>query len=168
MTAFGPKEISEKVLGAYPHAGFFPRLLIRLRPYICPFHELADVISRPGSVLEVGCGYGMMTVLLAHIGKVVTGTGIDISEKSIAVAKRAVLPKGCNIKFRRIMPGESWPDGAYDNVLSIDVLHHIPRADQRAFIKNLCRAARSGTVVFKDVSPKPHGKLLGASFMISF
>lgn len=155
-----PANISKILIDAYPECGFLPRLLIRLRPYICPFHELITKVHKGSSTLEIGCGYGIMTVLLAHLGKLKTGIGIDISRKSIRVAQKAICPAGSNIIFKCLSMNERWPEGDFDAVISIDVLHHIPLKDQRAFIEKLSHAGLR--VIFKDVSPKPFWKAIAS------
>jgi len=56
--------------------------------------------------------------------------------------------------FRHIGPGEPWPAEPVDVVTAIDVLHHVPPEDQRAFVGRLA-AVGAGRVLIKDVAPRP-------------
>jgi 2-polyprenyl-3-methyl-5-hydroxy-6-metoxy-1,4-benzoquinol methylase len=149
-----PEDVSKILVDAYPSAGLLARLLIRWRPFICPFHEIIPYIPLYASVLEVGCGVGLMTVLLANLGKIQRGAGIDISRKPIDIARGAVYPKTCDVSFECLPENASWPEG-FDTVLCIDVLHHIPRDGQRQFIQRLISINPGRTIIFKDVSPRP-------------
>lgn len=156
-----PRGISEVLVKAYSRAGFFTRLLIRFRPYICPFHGLVPFVPENGVVLEVGCGAGMMTVLLANLGRIKKAVGFDVSQKAVDTAKKAA-PGGCELSFRRLAAGERWPQDGFDTVVCIDVLHHVPRREQRTFIKNLSGIRPGRRIIFKDVSPKPFWMALGS------
>jgi 2-polyprenyl-3-methyl-5-hydroxy-6-metoxy-1,4-benzoquinol methylase len=152
-----PRAVSDLLVGAYPRTGTLTRQMIRFRPYICPFHDLLPHIPRNGSVLEVGCGVGMMSVLLAHCGATKRALGIDVSEKAIETARSSVAPQGVDLRFRSVEASEGYPDG-FDTVVCIDVLHHVLRQDQRAFVERLVSVRPGKTLVFKDVSPKPAWK----------
>ncbi len=156
------RSISEVLVKAYSGAGFFTRLLIRFRPYICPFHELVPFVPENGVVLEVGCGAGMMTVLLANLVRIKKAAGFDVSQKAIDTAQKAAYPRGCDLSFRRLAAHEKWPQDGFDTVVCIDVLHHVPRREQRTFIKNLSGIRPGRRIIFKDVSPKPFWMAMGS------
>lgn len=160
--AKAPANLSKILIDAYPDCGFLSKLLIRFRPYICPFHELVKKVDKNSSVLEVGCGTGIMTILLAHLGKIKSGIGIDVSQKSISIAQRAIYPKSSKITFKCISENIPWPEGRFNTIISIDVLHHIEKEEQRIFIKKLSQACNDGKVIFKDVSPKPFWKAMAS------
>ena len=153
-TELSPKLVSKILSNAYPKCGLFAKVLVKWRPFICPFHEIVKFVPSNGSVLEVGCGVGLMSVLLANLGMMRYGVGIDISESAIKVAKQAVFPKECDLSFQHIGEDETWP-GGFDTIVCIDVLHHIARWKQHSFIKQLASAYPGKTIVFKDISPKP-------------
>src|SRR3989337_2339175 len=157
-----PADISNILVNAYPDFSFLSKLLIRFRPYICPFHELVKRVEKGSSVLEIGCGTGIMTILLAHLGKIKSGIGIDVSQKSISIAQKAIYPSSSKIVFKGISENESWPGGRFNTIISIDVLHHIQKEKQRVFIKKLSQTCNGGRVIFKDVSPKPFWKAIAS------
>lgn len=88
----------------------------RVREQLLPLLE-----RNPKSVLDVGCGIGLMSAWLAKTAPRVVG--VDVSPRSIEVC-RALHPAG---DFRVCtLPDERLPDGPFDLVTFIDVLEHLP------------------------------------------
>lgn len=102
--------------------------------------EIARVLPRGASVLDVGCGSGF----IAHHLAALTGacvTGIDVRREADAPI-RYVYFDGARIPF----------DGSsFDAALLCYVLHHAQ--DQRAFLREVRRALRAGglAVVYEDI-----------------
>jgi len=82
-------------------------------------------------VLDVGCGGGILAETLAAEGAVVTG--IDPSEKSLAVAREHARRSGLAIDYRRGTAEElsgSGLEGTFDQVFAVDVLEHVADLDR--------------------------------------
>jgi SAM-dependent methyltransferase len=90
-------------------------------------------------VLEVGCGSGTFTRLLADRGVAVTG--MDIEERFVAAARRAT--QGCaNVDLRvGDICAQDW-DGEFDSVIMLDVLEHLD--NDRQMLDRLHRALTPG------------------------
>jgi ubiquinone/menaquinone biosynthesis C-methylase UbiE len=97
-------------------------------------------------MLEIGCGVGRMTRMLARIfGHV---TGVDISEEMIRQARRntadlnnvnLVLGDGCSF--------ESLPDASFDFAFSFIVFQHIPTYSVIAsYCKEVYRVLKPGSL----------------------
>jgi 2-polyprenyl-3-methyl-5-hydroxy-6-metoxy-1,4-benzoquinol methylase len=156
-----PKEVCRILQGKYPDPGFLHGLFLRLRPYICPFHEICKYVPENSAVLDIGCGIGIMTVLLASLGLLRKGIGVDMSEEAIRTASSAAIPRHCDVSFHFVEREEQWPtDGPLDVIICIDVLHHVPKSGQREFVKRVAEYAKTGRVIFKDISPKPTWKAM--------
>jgi ubiquinone/menaquinone biosynthesis C-methylase UbiE len=87
---------------------------------------------RGKSVLELGCGLGEISSLLAQSGANVTS--FDISEMSVYVAqKRAELNSVADSIRFCVAAGENlpFPDDAFDAVFAKGVLHHLQAATGR-------------------------------------
>lgn len=116
----------------------------RERLYGEELKRFVDYVREGESVLDVGCGDGR--ALEAFDGKRVSYAGVDLSEDVIARAKerwkeRAVFQAGDILEL-------PVPDGRYDAVLALGVLHHVPSKALRAqAVRELARAARKGGYV---------------------
>jgi ubiquinone/menaquinone biosynthesis C-methylase UbiE len=95
-------------------------------------------------VLDVGCGTGHLAFALAERCQVKQLRGIDFSPAYIEYATRHThdpsivfqVGDACALDF---------PDHSFDRVLSLLMLHFVPRADQA--IAEMRRVARPGSVV---------------------
>lgn len=157
-----PADVSRVLVRAYPRATGLAALLIRWRPYICPFHKIIGSVPFGSSFLDVGCGVGLMSTLLVVSGKAQSVVGIDTSAGAIETAQHAVLPDEAVGAFRCLSDEDSWPQDHFDGVVCLDVLHHIPAEEQRNFVKRLAHLNFTGKIVFKDVSPRPFWKALAS------
>ena len=88
----------------YVH-GYHPREEARLLDQANTLTELlhSDTVYPPGStVLEAGCGVGAQTVILAKNSPKARMTSIDVSDESLAAAKKRVEEAGfTNVAFQR-------------------------------------------------------------------
>jgi len=138
-----------------PDAGLVDKLKIVYRPLICPFDDLLGYATRDNRVFDLGCGRGQFALLLAEFVKPRAIAGIEISEELIEKA-RALLSdydKDIPIDFQSY-DGVHIPEfiGGYDVVFLIDVVHHIPRAAQKTFLRNLHRCMAPGSrLIIKDI-----------------
>lgn len=156
-----PTEISRALRDLYPHLGGFKRLLLKWRPYICPFHEiLARVPPKSSAVLDVGCGIGIASSLLATFCGARTQprkiVAFDVSKDAISDAKQANLCSESAVDFRTVEKMAPWPEGPFDTILCVDVIHHVKARDQNGFVRKLTSSCpEGGTLIIKDISPTP-------------
>ena len=108
---------------------------------------LGDVAGR--QVLDVACGSGLYTVLLAMMGARVSGQ--DISESSVAMAAGALRRHGLGAELR---VGDAmalqFESGLFDGVISGDFVEHITAEQKARFFAEVYRVLRpGGTFVVK-------------------
>lgn len=151
-----PADLSRVLRGSYPQARGMFAFFLEFRPYICPFHELLERVPRgERAFMDVGSGAGMICVLLAHVLGATRLVGLDTCQKDIDTARTALLPKYASATFHHVAPQDEWPEEAVDSVFCVDVLHHVPAADQRDFVRRLSRLNFKSRIYLKDMSPRP-------------
>ena len=108
-------------------------------------HEMRDLleVARPGSILDVGCGEGVLTEQWARAidGRVV---GIDLDDPKLRTEwDRRALP---NLEFRAGF-GDAlpYPDDEFDAVTAMEVLEHVP--DPEAVLSEMARVASGWLLV---------------------
>ena len=93
------------------------------------------------SLLDVGCGGGLLCEPLCRLGARVTG--IDASEPGIEAAKRHAELSGLEIDYRHTTAEALLAEGAaFDAVVSLEVVEHV--ADLEAFLAAAVRLVRPG------------------------
>jgi SAM-dependent methyltransferase len=107
------------------------------------FVDFAGVSDRE-RVLDVGCGTGSLTFVLAKRPGVRSICGIDHSAAYIDHAKR--LSSDPRIEFRA---GDAcslpFPDATFDRVLALLVLHFVAQPERA--VAEMCRVARPGATL---------------------
>lgn len=120
-----------------------------------PLHELNPVrlayVERSGalrgrSVLDVGCGGGLLSEAMAVAGATVTG--LDLASELLEVARLHALESGVSVDYR-LETAEAHAHshaGRYDVVTCMEMLEHVP--DPGSVIAALARLVRPGGHVF--------------------
>ena len=77
-------------------------------------------------VLDIGCGGGILSEGMAQRGAEVTG--IDLSDKALAVARLHLLESGNRVDYRKISAEElaEQAPGSFDVVSCMEMLEHVP------------------------------------------
>ena len=99
-------------------------------------------------VLDVGCGPGFFSVLLARLGYEVTA--VDYTENMLAEARKNAAHYGVDIDFRRMDAQRlDFEDGIFDLVISRNVLWNLEQPEQ-AYREWLRVLKPNGTVMNFD------------------
>lgn len=139
----------------YVH-GYDPRENVRLQDQASTLVELlhSDTSYPAGSeVLEAGCGVGAQTVTLARNSPDAHITSMDISEASVAEAKRRVEGAGfTNVSFQQ---GDifnlAFEPGSFDHIFVCFVLEHLERpVEALNSLKKLLKVGGTVTVIEGD------------------
>ena len=132
--------------------------------YIDRFADLADK-----TVLDVGCGGGILSESMAGLKANVTG--IDLSDKALQVAKLHLLESGKQVAYRKIaveaMAAEQ--PGSFDVVTCMEMLEHVP--DPASVIAACAKLVKpDGWVFFSTLNRNPKSYLfavLGAEYVLN-
>jgi ubiquinone/menaquinone biosynthesis C-methylase UbiE len=100
-------------------------------------------LKPPAVVVDLGCGSGAFSAVLAKKGYQVTG--IDLSQGMIALASKLFPHRGCGPKFS-VGDVEQLPfaDASLDGVMMSGLLHHLP--DPSLCIRELMRVLKPGGI----------------------
>ena len=106
--------------------------------------SIAEAIPRGGSVLEVGCGTGWLSLHLARCGSFQVW-GVDFSPEQIRRANAACEREGLSDRVRFCLLNSSLSDLAeilpgqtFDVLLVHGVLHHLANDEIRALFAAFC------------------------------
>ena len=143
-----------------------------------PLHDInplrAGWIDQPAnvkhkSVLDVGCGGGLLCEALAHRGALVTG--IDMGEAPLSVARLHQLESGVTVDYQQ-STAESMAErraGEFEIVTCLEMLEHVP--DPSTVIQacaDLCRSG--GDLFFSTINRNPKSFLfaiVGAEYILN-
>ncbi|MBU0689634.1 MAG: bifunctional 2-polyprenyl-6-hydroxyphenol methylase/3-demethylubiquinol 3-O-methyltransferase UbiG [Gammaproteobacteria bacterium] len=143
-----------------------------------PLHEINplrlgyidDIAQLAGkTVLDVGCGGGILSEALADAGATVTG--IDLADKSLSVAKLHLLESGKQVEYRKVAVEELATErpGHYDVVTCMEMLEHVP--DPSAVIAACAQLVKpGGHVFFSTLNRNPKSYLfaiIGAEYVLN-
>ena len=96
------------------------------------------------SLLDIGCGGGLLAEPLRRLGAQVTG--IDAGEKNVRVARLHAEQGGLDIAYRRQLPEDLALKGAsFDIVANMEVIEHVTERD--AFFTACCGLVKPGGVM---------------------
>lgn len=137
-----PEQVWRMVEGARPALSYFRRRKIETALALGDFS--------PGSaILEVGCGTGDYTFLLARMGFKMTG--VDLSPKSIEAAREKATLLGLESVSLVMSDAEDLreiSDAAVDGVVSFSTLRYVP--DLKRALRAIWRVLRPGGVAVVD------------------
>lgn len=121
------------------------------------------------TVIDVGCGGGILTEALAKSGA--NAIGIDMSEMALNVAKLHALDAGLTIDYQQITVEETatnTPEG-FDAVTCMEMLEHVP--DPFSVIRACHDLVKpGGSVFFSTLNRHPKAYLLavlGAEYVMN-
>ena len=75
------------------------------------------------SVLDIGCGGGLISEPISRLGAKVTG--IDASEKNINIAKLHSKKSGLNINYINTSPENLEADEKFDIIFNLEIVEHV-------------------------------------------
>ncbi len=142
-----------------------------------PLHEinplrLAWIDARAGlsgkRALDVGCGGGILSEAMARAGADVTG--IDLSDKALAVAELHGIESGVQVRYEKISAEElaAREAGTFDIVTCMELLEHVPHPAQT--VEACARLVKpGGRVFFSTINRNPKAYLfavVGAEYVL--
>lgn len=121
------------------------------------------------TVLDVGCGGGILSESMAQKGAKVTG--IDLGEKAIKVAQLHSLECGVNVEYKLIAVEQLAKEApaSFDVVTCLEMLEHVP--DPASVVQACAQLVKpGGHVFFSTINRNPKAYLfavLGAEYVLN-
>ena len=143
-----------------------------------PLHDInplrLDYIDRKAglkgkSVVDVGCGGGLLSEAMATRGANVTG--IDLGEKPLKVAQLHLLESGVEVDYRKIAAEDLAREqpGNFDVVTCMEMLEHVP--DPASTVDACARLlSPDGICFFSTINRNPKAyiqAILGAEYVLN-
>jgi len=131
-----------------------------LRPKLLSVMDL--LLTDEGRILDVGCGFGLFA---AYFGQTHPGrriVGIDPDARRIGLARDVAARLGLtDHEFHVGDVRDATIEGPFDAAYVLDVMHHLPRGDQRRVLERLRGLlVPGGVLVVKDITTEPRAGLL--------
>ncbi len=121
------------------------------------------------TVLDVGCGGGILSESMAAAGANVTG--IDLGDKALQVAKLHLLESGRKVEYRKVAVEDLSAErpASYDIVTCMEMLEHVP--DPASTVRACAKLAKpGGHVFFSTLNRNPKSYLfavIGAEYVLN-
>ena len=121
------------------------------------------------SVLDIGCGGGLIAEPMARLGGAVTG--IDAAVRNVNIAALHARQSGLEIDYRNVAAEDLAATGAqFDIVLALEIVEHV--ADLDVFLDAASRLVKPGGVlVVSTINRTPQAWLLaivGAEYVLGW
>jgi len=116
------------------------------------------------SILDIGCGGGLLCEPLARLGASVTG--IDASKKNIEAASIHAKNNNLDINYIHTTVEELDIDGTFDIILNMEVVEHVN--NQEMFIKRSCDLLKKNGLIFIATLNKTLFSLIFAKYTAEY
>lgn len=129
-----------------PVLEWYMRVKLRLEK---EYRFFNDIIPRKALVVDVGCGYGFLSGMLALTSPERQLIGVDYDEEKIALAQNS-QGQGEQVSFRVMdIAAEALPVG--EVYIFSDVLHYLPEIKQKELLEGcMKRLPDNGMIIIRD------------------
>lgn len=158
-----PEYLKRMLMCNYIYKGPVLEWYVRVKLWLEDNYKLAnEKLPAKGEILDIGCGYGYMTYMLAFYSRERTLTGVDYDSEKIAVAQNC-YSKNDNIQFEcaNILETDI-PEK--DGFILGDVLHYLRKDEQVRLLKKcFSRLREKGTIIIRDADASLRKRQFGTA-----
>jgi 2-polyprenyl-3-methyl-5-hydroxy-6-metoxy-1,4-benzoquinol methylase len=131
-----------------------------LRPKLLSVMDL--LLTDEGRILDVGCGFGLFAAYFGQTQPRRRIVGVDPDARRVGIARHVAERLG--LDEHRFIVGDVRDadiEGPFDAAYVLDVMHHLPREDQRRVLERLrALLVPGGMLLVKDITTEPRSGLL--------
>ena len=140
-----------------PVVEWYTRIKIRLENY---YREYQALIPMNAKILDIGCGYGYLGIMLGRISSDRRITGIDYDEEKVLMAQHcASRPENVGFLHRDVL---IYNFDSQDVIVMNDVMHYLPQ-DRQEDLLNRCIQCLNpgGMILLRDGDSQLHQRHKG-------
>ena len=162
--AYLKKRLDMQYIYKGPVLEWYVKIKMKLEKNYRFFHEH---ISEDAKIVDLGCGNGMMSFMLALLSEKRHVIGVDYDEEKIQVAqqilaRQSLLHKRMNFYHADL---NSWEFEKADVYILADVLHYMTEDEQKNAIENACKNLNiNGLLIIRDADTDMAIKHEGTKF----
>ncbi|MBV9987230.1 MAG: methyltransferase [Chitinophagaceae bacterium] len=122
--------------------------------------SVREQIGSRGSILDIGCGIGVVGIALAAYGLATSLSASDISHEAVVLTEHNAVSNGCEVTARHSNLFEAWLDTAFDYI--VDDVSGVAEgiAAVSGWFKNTsCESGYDGSLLTKNVIRQSHKHL---------
>ena len=131
-----------------------------LRPKLLSVMDL--LLRDEGRVLDVGCGFGLFAAYFGQTQPARRIVGVDPDGRRVRIARRVC--ERLHLEGNSFVQGDvrdASLQGPFQAAYVLDVMHHLPSADQRPVLERLrSLLVPGGLLLIKDITTEPRFGLL--------
>ncbi|MDP3999623.1 MAG: class I SAM-dependent methyltransferase [bacterium] len=135
----------------------WPSLFIKIRFFTAPYRKLEADVPRDGFIIDLGCGYGIFSNLLALLSSQREILGLELDMSKIKYADRGLG----NVHFQAADITRAQIPSA-DCILLIHVLHHLNSYSEQEVLIRACydKLKEGGKLIICEIDRYPWWKFI--------
>ncbi|MEW5721195.1 MAG: class I SAM-dependent methyltransferase [Chloroflexota bacterium] len=123
--------------------------------------EIEQYLPNAGTILDLGCGFGLFSLYMAACKPNARVVGLDINAQRLQIARDAAEKLGIrNASFVQ-QDLRAWrPDQHIAGAYALDIFHHLPVENGNRLLNDLfARLEPGGRFLLKDIDTQPRAML---------
>ncbi len=128
-------------------------MFIAARWFLTPYTRIASYLPKQGTLLDLGCGYGLFAMAAREQFPGLRVIGIDHDPARVRVASR-VADSDPRLEFAvgdLLKP----PEGIFEAIALLDLMHYFePAQQERIFVRAYEQLRLGGTLLVREVDPR--------------
>lgn len=142
----------------YPNKNLWLTIYLPIRWRLCPFELIEKLVPAEGTIIDLGCGYGLLADLMAIRSPRRRIIGVDNDAVRVAEARKSAQGlTNVHFHFGNVMELELEP---CDGIVMSDFLHHLSYEAQDQILRECFRKLKpGGRLIIQDNDCVPRWKL---------